>query len=70
MGNFPRCKFTSRECDKGREYDDKSIGCGFYDQERDMCSWLDDLPKGMPARMFYNDLMIEARKEFGDEGGR
>lgn len=60
------CGFTGRICDKCKIYDDDSIGCGFYDLERNQCLWLDDLPQGMPQRMFYNDLMIEARKELGE----
>ena len=66
MNEKSRCEFTGGECDKGQIYDDDSIGCGFYDLDRDKCLWLDDLPQGMPQRMLYNDLMIEARKELGE----
>ena len=62
MDDFSRCEFTGLACDKGRIYDDGWVGCGFYDLERNRCSWLDDLPPGMPPRMFYNDKIIELKK--------
>ena len=64
MGDSTRCEFTGLECDKGKIYDDDSVGCGFYDADRGKCSWLDDLPQGMPPRMFYNDRIIELKDEF------
>ena len=59
MDDFKRCEFTRHECDKGKIYSDGSVGCGFFDSERNRCSWLDDLPQGMPARDFYNTRLIE-----------
>ena len=58
-----RCDFTGGKCDKGKIYDDGSVGCGFYDQQFNQCSWFDYLPPGMPPRMFYNERKIELMKE-------
>ena len=67
MNELPRCEFTGGECDKGMVYESGLVGCGFYDLERDQCSWLDDVPHGMPPRMFYNDLLIQAINQLKDK---
>lgn len=59
MNEITKCEFTGGVCDKGKIYKDGSIGCGYYNTERDQCIWFDDLPQGMPPRDFYNSLLIE-----------